>query len=96
MSDLSALQTAVASNTTVEGSAVTLIQGLAAQIQANLTDPVALASLVNQLNTSTAALANAITVNTPSPSNPVVAISPTGPAPSGPVVIAPGFATARK
>jgi hypothetical protein len=62
---LAALQAQVASNTTIEASAVTLIQGLAAQIAAAGTDPAALAALTASLNTSATALAAAITANTP-------------------------------
>lgn len=65
MTDLTALTTQVAQNTAVEASAVTLIQGLAAQLAANATDPVAIAALATQLNTSATALAAAITANTP-------------------------------
>lgn len=68
MADLTALTAQVAQNTTVEQSAVTLIQGLAAQIAAAGTDPVALAALVSQLNSSATALAAAVTANTPAPS----------------------------
>ncbi len=60
MADLTALTAQVAQNTTVEGSAITLINGLAAQIAAAGTDPVALAALQTQLKTSSDALAAAI------------------------------------
>jgi hypothetical protein len=86
MADLTALTAAVTQNTTVEASAVTLIQGLAAQISANLTDPVALASLTNQLNTSATALAAAITANTPTTATPVTPAPVTPVAPAAPVV----------
>jgi hypothetical protein len=62
---LAALQAQVQQNTTVEASAVTLIQGLAAQITAAGTDPAALAALTTNLNTSATALAAAIAANTP-------------------------------
>ncbi len=62
---LAALQAQVAQNTTVETSAVALIQGLAAQIAAAGTDPAGLAALTTSLNTSATALAAAITANTP-------------------------------
>jgi hypothetical protein len=65
MALLDALTAQVAQNITVEQSAVTLIQGLAAQIAAAGTDPVALANLQSQLNTSATALAAAISANTP-------------------------------
>jgi len=57
---LTDLTTQVAQNTTVEASAVTLIKGLAAQIVAAGTDPVALQALHDSLNTSATALAAAI------------------------------------
>ncbi len=65
MADLTALTTQVAQTTSVEQSAITLIQGLAAQITAAGTDPVALASLTASLNTSATALAAAEIANTP-------------------------------
>lgn len=68
--DLTALTAQVAQNTTVEASAVTLIQGLAAQITALQNDPAALAALAAQLQTSATALSAAITANTPTPPAP--------------------------
>jgi len=72
---LAALQAQVQQNTTIENSAVTLIQGLAAQIAQAGTDPAALAALTANLNQSATALAAAITANTPSapPANPPAA-----------------------
>jgi hypothetical protein len=66
--NLLALQAQVTQNTTVEGSAITLIQGIAQQLTAALanSDDSALPALVTQLNTSATALASAITANTPS------------------------------
>ncbi len=65
--DLVTLTAQVAENTSVEGSAVTLIQGIAKQladaIAAN--NPAALDALQAQLNASATALAAAITANTP-------------------------------
>ena len=66
MADLTALTAQVEANTTVEGSAITLLNGLAAQITALKNDPVALAALANSLKSSGDALAQAITDNTPS------------------------------
>lgn len=69
--DITALQTAVANETTVEQSAVTLISGLAAQIQAlitssgNTVDPAALQAIVDKMTASQTALAAAVTANTP-------------------------------
>jgi len=62
--DLTALTAQVATSTTVEASAVTLINGLAAQLLANQNDPAAIAALATQLNTSATALAAAVAANT--------------------------------
>lgn len=59
------LTTEVTNATTVEQSAVTLIQGLAAQLAAAGTDPVKLQALHDQLVASDATLAAAIAANTP-------------------------------
>jgi hypothetical protein len=83
MADLTALEAQVAASVTVEQSAITLIQGLAAQIAAAGTDPAALASLVTQLNTSAAALGAAITANTPAQA-PAAPAAPVTPAPAAP------------
>jgi hypothetical protein len=61
---LAALQAQVAENTAVETSAVTLIQGIAAQLAAAQDDPAAVAALVDQLNASADALAAAVSANT--------------------------------
>jgi len=50
---------------TVEQSAITLIQGLAAQIAAIKDDPAAIQALADRLKASSTALAAAITANTP-------------------------------
>jgi len=63
--ELDALTASVANATTVEESAITLIQGLSAAIKAAGTDPVALAALTAKLDASDAALAAAVTANTP-------------------------------
>lgn len=63
--ELDDLTAAVAHNTDVENSAITLLQGLKAQLDAAGTDPVKLAELSASLGTSTDALAAAITANTP-------------------------------
>ena len=67
MSALSDLQAQVAQNSSVEGSALTLIQGLAAQLAAAIAagDPAALTTLQTQLATSATALAAAVKANTP-------------------------------
>jgi len=77
--NLQALETQIAQNTSVEGSAVTLIQGLAAQLQAALAsgDDAALPALTQQLNASATALAAAIAANTPAaPSTPSTTAAP--------------------
>jgi hypothetical protein len=68
--NLQALMTQVAQNTSVEASAVTLIQGIAAQLTAALanSDDAALPALVASLNTSASALGAAVAANTPAPS----------------------------
>jgi peptidoglycan hydrolase CwlO-like protein len=63
--DLTALTAQVAQNTSVVNSALTLIQGLAAEITAAQGDPAALAAIVSQLNSSDTALAVAVAANTP-------------------------------
>lgn len=70
--NLQALMTQVAANTSVEQSAVILIQGIAAQLTAaiNNSDDAALPALVASLNTSATALGAAVAANTPTPSAP--------------------------
>lgn len=80
MADLTALTASVAANTTVVGSALTLIRGLSAQLAAAGTDPVALAALKTQLDTTDAALAAAVAANTPAAPAPTPAPVP-APAP---------------
>lgn len=65
MADLTALQAEVANNTTVETSAVTLLQGLKAALDAAGTDPVALKALSDTLGANDTALAAAVAANTP-------------------------------
>jgi hypothetical protein len=65
MSSIDDLTAQVAASTTVEASAVTLIQGLAARLAAAGTDPTKLAALGASLKTSADALAAAVTANTP-------------------------------
>ena len=62
---LDTLTTAVTTNTSVIDSAIALINGIAAQITAAGTDPVALASLVSSLKSEDDALAAAVVANTP-------------------------------
>jgi hypothetical protein len=70
MADLTALTTQVSQNTTVIGSAMTLIQGFASQLAAAGTDPAALNALQQQLATSDTALAAAVLANTPTAAAP--------------------------
>jgi len=65
MADLKALTAQVTANTDAEASAITLIQGLAAQIAAASGDQAAVDALAAQLKTSATALAAAIVANTP-------------------------------
>jgi len=62
---LDALTEQVAANGTVIGSALTLIQGFAAQLAAAGTDPAKLAELAASLKASDDALAAAVIANTP-------------------------------
>ena len=63
--DLANLQAQVQANTDVESSAITLIQGIAAQLAAAKNDPVRIQALSTQLKTSADALGAAIVANTP-------------------------------
>lgn len=71
MQSLADLQTAVAAEATVEQSAITLLNGLTAQIAAlktTQTDPAtaaAIDALVTQVNSNSASLSGAVTANTP-------------------------------
>ncbi len=70
MAALDDLKTQVASNTTVIGSAITLLQGLKAALDAaiaQLPNSDALKALSAQLGTDDQALASAIAANTPPP-----------------------------
>jgi hypothetical protein len=62
---ITALTTQVQANTDAEASAVTLIQGLAAQIAAVAGDGPAVTALAAKLKTSADALAAAVVANTP-------------------------------
>jgi hypothetical protein len=65
MADLSALTAEVTRNTEVDQSAIVLLTGLAAQIEAMKTDPAALQGLADSLRGSSDALAAAVVANTP-------------------------------
>ena len=74
-SELEILTAAVEKNGSVIESAVTLLNGLKAQLDKAGTDPVALKALSDQLGTETASLAAAVVANTiPAP---VVVPAPT-------------------
>lgn len=62
---LDALSEQVAASITIEQSAITLINGLAALIAAAGTDPVKLADLTSQLKASADTLAANVSANTP-------------------------------
>jgi hypothetical protein len=80
MSALDTLKSQVAANTTVIGSAVTLIQGLKAKLDEAIAsgDPAALQALSDELATQDAALAQAVADNTPASTPPL----PSPPAPA--------------
>ena len=73
MADLTALEAQVKENTTVEGSAIVLIKGLADQLAAAGTDPAKLAALQSQMKASADALAAAVAANTQPPPAPPAA-----------------------
>jgi len=62
---LKTLTDQVTQNVTVEGSAATLIEGLAGQILLYANAPATVTALATQLQNSAAALATAIAANTP-------------------------------
>lgn len=63
--DLTALTAAVAKDTEVDQSAITLLQGLKQKLDEAGTDPVALKALSDQLGANSQALADAVVANTP-------------------------------
>ena len=65
MSAIDDLTAQVAANTAVEASAVTLIQGIAAELAAAATDPAKVEALAAQLKASASALGAAVAANTP-------------------------------
>lgn len=65
MTDLTDLTREVSETKTVQESAVALLQGLKAKLDAAGTDPVALKALSDSLNDSTESLAAAVSENTP-------------------------------
>lgn len=67
MTDLSALKDAVAAEHDVGQSAITLLVQLTDLVEANATDPAAIADIVAGVRSDTQALADAVTANTPEP-----------------------------
>lgn len=65
MAALDRLEADVAAETTVMQSAITLLQGLKAALDAAGTDPVKLAALADQMEGNATALAAAVAQNTP-------------------------------
>ena len=78
--ELDALKTAVARNTTVVGSALTLIQGLKAKLDAAGTDPAALQALSDELGKADDGLAAAVAASTSASAEPPGPASPPPPA----------------
>jgi hypothetical protein len=70
MTDLTNITTAVANETTVDQSAITLLNSLSAQIASLKNDPVALQALADSLTTNSTALAAAVAANTPAAPTP--------------------------
>lgn len=64
MASLDTLTAQVKANEDIEQSAVILIQGIAAQLEAAKTDPVALQALSDSLKASASSLAAAVAANT--------------------------------
>jgi hypothetical protein len=64
------LQAAVTRNTTVTSSALTLIQGLSAQLKAAQGDPAAIQAVIEQLDNADTGLAAAVAANTPAAPTP--------------------------
>lgn len=67
MALLDALNTAVANETTVDQSVITLLNGLSQQLKDAIAaaDPAAIQAVVDQIDTNTAALSAAVAANTP-------------------------------
>jgi hypothetical protein len=65
LKEMDDLETQVTGIESVDQSAVTLIQGIAAQLADAKTDPAKIQALADRLNASATALAAAITANTP-------------------------------
>lgn len=67
MATITDVQTAVANETTVEQSAITLLQQLSQMLQAALAanDPAQVQAVVDQINANAQALSDAVAANTP-------------------------------
>ena len=65
MANISDLQTEVTALTTVESSAVALINGLAQQLKDAKNDPVAIQGVIDSLEAGKTQLASAVAANTP-------------------------------
>jgi hypothetical protein len=65
MADLTALQAAVANETTVEQSVITLLTQLAAQVAALPLEQPAIDALAAQITANAVTMSNAVTANTP-------------------------------
>lgn len=70
MSAIDDLTANVAADTTVDQSAITLLNGLKAALDAAIGDPVALQALSDQLGSNVAGLSAAVLANTPSEPTP--------------------------
>lgn len=65
MADLSRMSTDLEANTSATDSAVTLLETLAGEIRANITDQAALNDLADKLESNSQKLADAVVANTP-------------------------------
>lgn len=65
MADLSTIQAAVEADTTVDQSAITLLNSLAEQLRNAANDPAEVQAIADQLNQNSSALAAAVSANTP-------------------------------
>ena len=83
MATLADIQAAVSAETTVEGSVITLLQTLSADLKAAIAsnDPVAMQAVVSTIEANTLALSNAVAANTPAATPAPAAAVATPPAP---------------
>ncbi|MBS1803542.1 MAG: hypothetical protein JST28_09245 [Acidobacteria bacterium] len=72
MADLAQLETSVANETTVEQSAIALLNGLSQQLKDALAsgDPARIQAIIDHVDANSAALAAAVTANTPATTAP--------------------------